>query len=159
MPMPMGVTGIMRPNMVPPTPGYPPRQTAFQQLPPGGFISMATGQAMPPGQAMYAPTAGYAAQAGPRAMPGGPPGGNMYGAPPTEGAAGTPLSQGSMRPIAASGGMRPVVPGAAPTGAAMAIPGKGAPLPGAGGSSALAQPAPPPLFPPIIRQSVCRRAA
>ena len=55
-----------------------------------------------------------------------------------------PLSQGSMRPIAASGGMRPVVPGAAPTGAAMAIPGKGAPLPGAGGSSALAQPAAPP---------------
>ena len=141
MPMPMGVTGMMRPNMVPPTPGYPPRQQAFQpQLPPGGsFMPMAGGQTI--GQAMYAPAAGYAAQAG-RAVPGGPPGGNMYAAPPS-GAARTPQPQG-LRPIATSGGNRPVVPGAAPPSTAMAIPGKGAPLPGTGGPSALAQSAAPP---------------
>ena len=141
MPMPMGVTGMMRPNMVPPTPGYPPRQQAFQpQLPPGGsFMPMAGGQTI--GQAMYAPAAGYAAQAG-RAVPGGPPGGNMYAAPPS-GAARTPQPQG-LRPIATSGGNRPVVPGAAPPSTAMAIPGKGAPLPGAGGPSALAQSVAPP---------------
>ena len=64
------MAGMMRPNMVPPTPGYPPRQPAFQPLPTGTFMPMAAGQAMPAGQAMYAPAAGYAAQAGPRAVPG-----------------------------------------------------------------------------------------